>query len=80
MSRALRTLLGALGVAIVALIAALTPHVSGFTRAVLGLLSAVRELFSPQVPSTTRPCTPASTIADCTAPVAARSTLRSASN
>lgn len=41
MSRALRTLLGALGVAIVALIAALTPHVSGFTRAVLGLLSAV---------------------------------------
>jgi len=41
MTRALRTLLGALGIAIVALIAGLTPHVSGFTRAVLGLLSAV---------------------------------------
>ena len=41
MTRALRALLGAMGIAIVALIAALTPHVSGFTRAVLGLLSAV---------------------------------------
>ena len=41
MTRTLRALLGALGIAIVALIAWLTPHVSGFTRAVLGLLSAV---------------------------------------
>lgn len=41
MTRAMRVLLGALGVAIVALIAWLTPHVSGFTRGVLGLLCAV---------------------------------------
>jgi uncharacterized membrane protein YfcA len=41
MTRAMRALLGAVGIAIVALIAWLTPHVSGFTRAVLGLLSAV---------------------------------------
>ncbi|HEX5461654.1 MAG TPA: sulfite exporter TauE/SafE family protein [Steroidobacteraceae bacterium] len=41
MTRTLRALLGVLGIAIVALIAWLTPHVSGFTRAVLGLLSAV---------------------------------------
>ena len=41
MSRALRALLGALGLAIVALIAWLTPHVSGATRALLGLLSAL---------------------------------------
>lgn len=41
MTRALRALLGALGVAIVALIAWLTPPVGGVTRALLGLLSAV---------------------------------------
>jgi uncharacterized membrane protein YfcA len=41
MTRALRTLLGALGMAIVAFIAYLTPPVSGITRVLLGLLSAV---------------------------------------
>ena len=41
MTRGLRALLGGLGIAIVGLIAWLTPHVSGFTRAVLGLLSAM---------------------------------------
>jgi uncharacterized membrane protein YfcA len=41
MSRGMRVLLGALGVAIVAIIAWLTPAVSGMTRALLGLLSIV---------------------------------------
>ena len=41
MIRALRALFGALGIAVVALIACLTPPVSGITRALLGLLSAV---------------------------------------
>lgn len=41
MTRALRALLGALGIAVVALIACLTPAVSSITRAVLGLLAAV---------------------------------------
>ena len=41
MSRGMRALLGALGIAIVALIAWLTPAVSGMTRALLGLLSVV---------------------------------------
>lgn len=41
MTRAMRALLGALGVAIVVLIACLTPHVSGITRGLLGLLSVV---------------------------------------
>lgn len=41
MTRTLRALVGALGIAIVALIACLTPHVSGITRALLVLLSAV---------------------------------------
>lgn len=41
MSRALRALLGAMGLAIVALIAYLTPPVSGITHALLGLLSLV---------------------------------------
>lgn len=41
MTRTLRALLGALGLAIVALIAWLTPAVSGMTRALLGLLAAV---------------------------------------
>lgn len=41
MSRALRTLLGVLGIAIVALVGYLTPAVSGTTRVVLGLLAAV---------------------------------------
>ena len=41
MSRGLRALLGALGLAIVGLIGYLTPAVGGSTRAVLGLLTAV---------------------------------------
>ena len=41
MTRGLRALLGALGIGIVALIACLTPPVSGITRALLGLLSVV---------------------------------------
>jgi uncharacterized membrane protein YfcA len=41
MTRALQVLLGGLGIAIVALIAWLTPAVGGMTRALLGLLSAV---------------------------------------
>lgn len=41
MSRGQRALIGALGVAIVALIGFLTPEVSSVTRAVLGLLAAV---------------------------------------
>lgn len=41
MTRSLRVLLGALGIAIVALIAFLTPAVSSITRAVLGVLAAV---------------------------------------
>jgi uncharacterized membrane protein YfcA len=41
MTRAMRALLGALGMAIVVLIACLTPHVSAITRALLGLLSVV---------------------------------------
>ena len=41
MTGAMRALLGALGIAIVAFIAYLTPPVSGVTRALLGLLSAV---------------------------------------
>ena len=41
MSRGMRALLGALGIAIVALIAWLTPAVSAMTRALLGLLSVV---------------------------------------
>ena len=41
MSRGMRALLGALGIVIVALIAWLTPAVSGMTRALLGLLSVV---------------------------------------
>lgn len=41
MNRGLRALLGAVGVAIVALIGHVTPQVSGSTRAVLGLLAAV---------------------------------------
>jgi uncharacterized membrane protein YfcA len=41
MTRPLRVLLGVLGVAIVAFIAYLTPAVSGITRVLLGLLSAV---------------------------------------
>jgi uncharacterized membrane protein YfcA len=41
MTRTLRVLLGAMGIGIVAFIAYLTPAVSGITRALLGLLSAV---------------------------------------
>ena len=41
MSRGMRALLGALGIVIVALIAWLTPAVSGMTRALLGVLSVV---------------------------------------
>jgi uncharacterized membrane protein YfcA len=41
MTRAMRALLGGLGIAIVAFIAWLTPAVSGMTRALLGLLSGV---------------------------------------
>lgn len=41
MTRPLRALLGALGIAIVAFIAYLTPPVSGITRILLGLLSVV---------------------------------------
>ena len=41
MTRALRALLGALGMAIVVVIAFLTPPVSAITRALLGLLAAV---------------------------------------
>jgi uncharacterized membrane protein YfcA len=41
MTRRLRVLIGALGIAIVAFIAYLTPAVSGITRLLLGLLSAV---------------------------------------
>jgi hypothetical protein len=41
MTRPLRALLGALGIAIVAFIAYLTPPVSAITRVLLGLLSAV---------------------------------------
>jgi uncharacterized membrane protein YfcA len=41
MTRALRILLGAMGVAVVAVVGYLTPGVSGVTRLLLGLLSAV---------------------------------------
>ena len=41
MTRAPRIMLGALGIAVVALVAYLTPPVSGITRGLLGLLSAV---------------------------------------
>jgi uncharacterized membrane protein YfcA len=41
MTRALRILLGAMGVAVVAVVGYLTPGVSGITRVLLGLLSAV---------------------------------------
>jgi hypothetical protein len=41
MTRPLRVLLGALGIAIVTFIAYLTPAVSGITRVLLGLLSGV---------------------------------------
>lgn len=41
MTRALRTLLGAMGIAVIALVAYLTPPVSAITRGVLGLLAAM---------------------------------------
>jgi uncharacterized membrane protein YfcA len=41
MTRALRILLGAMGMAVVAVVGYLTPGVSGITRVLLGLLSAV---------------------------------------
>ena len=65
MTRPLRVLIGALGIAIVAFIAYLTPAVSGITRVLLGLLSAVTLWFVwrwPQLEQrlapTARPATP----------------------
>ncbi len=45
MTRALRILLGAMGIAVVAVVGYLTPGVSGITRVLLGLLSAVAVWF-----------------------------------
>src|SRR6185437_3811268 len=62
------------------MIGTLPPTDSTAARSTARFSSALRELFSPTVPSATNPCTPSRTRAAWTAWVAARSTFRSASN